>query len=179
MKYLIVLLLAFALTACSDAVGSGTGDPADDPTLQTEPDPIQPADPPTKALKGLYIGQMTGSLLAKSTYKISIYLNETADGKFVAASNLNSGSNYYQLWDQKLGSFDRKLPDYDGYASGDRNGSVLNLILPLNYNPCYANFKAYVSTDTKTINFFPTKQTVKCSVATINIALKPFTLQLQ
>jgi hypothetical protein len=122
---------------------------------------------------------MTGTLLAKSTYKISVALFETPDGKFIDDDKGTGGPNYYQLWDRNLAGFDSKTPHYDGYATGDRNGSVLNLALRLNYNNCFANLKAYVSTDTKTINFFPTKQSVKCSIATLNIELKPFTLQLQ
>jgi hypothetical protein len=175
MKYLIALALATALTACTNT-GSGIT-PIDTPPDPA--DPIQPSEPPTQPLVGKdgkvgkwFSGQMIGKLLDDSTYKIEINLKENADGTF---TNIGTGSlNYYRLWDLNQAPREKNLPHYDGYTTGERSGSVLNLSLKLNYNECFLKLKAYVSTDSKTLNFFSAKQSVQCSIATLDIALKPF-----
>jgi hypothetical protein len=172
-KYLIVLALATGLTACTNAVGSGVTQTPPDPV---NPEPVQPTDPPTQALKGIYTGEMTGKLLGESTYKISIGLNEVSGGKFVYSGPKDPNRNYYQLWDLKQSADTKRTPDYDGFATGERKGSILNLALPINYKDCYLNLKAYVSMDSKTLEFFSTKQTVNCGID-LYIALKPFSMK--
>jgi hypothetical protein len=170
MKYLIALALATALTACTNT-GSGIT-PIDTPPDPA--DPIQPSEPPAQPLNGRFAGQMVGELLDNSTYKIEINLKENADGTF---TNIGAGiQSYYRLWDLNKAPREKNIPHYDGYATGERNGSVLNLSLKLNYNECFLKLKAYVSTDSKTLSFFSAKQTVQCSIATLNITLKPFTM---
>jgi hypothetical protein len=184
MKYLIAIVFALAITACTQSAGNGAENPIDDPAnVQSEPDPIEPTEPPVSALKGIYVGEMTGTLLETSTYKISVALFETPDGKFIDNGKGTGGPNYYQLWDQNQPLRKDNIPHYDGYATGNRSGSTLNLALRLNYYECFANLKAFVSTDTKILNFFPTKQSVVCSYngfsKTLSVVLKSFTLKLQ
>jgi hypothetical protein len=171
MKYVIAFAFAIGLTACTSAVGSGNPQPLD----QTDPEPVKPTNPPAQALNGVYIGEMSGKLLGDSKYRISIRLKELPDGKFVYNGPKDPNRNYYQLWDLKQSASTNRIPDYDGYATGERVGSVLNLALPLNYRNCYLNLKAYVSADSKTLDFFATKQTVNCGIS-VDIALKPFAM---
>jgi hypothetical protein len=175
MRKLILLGFIGALTACPEASGTTQTPDPNNPTVQ---DPIKPTEPPKEALQGLYVGEMSGKLLGESTYKISIGLNETTDGKFVYSGPTDPNRNYYQLWDLKLAPLKNNAPNYDGYATGTRDGSVLNLALPINYKDCSLNLKAYVSTDSKTLDFFATKQTVNCGI-NLDIALKPFTMKHQ
>lgn len=178
MKYLIMLAIAAVFSSCTnDGVVITQKDPGDNPVI--DGDPTLPTEPPTQPLNGTYIGEMSGTLLDTSTFKILIKLVEPTDGKFIDNGEGTGGNNYYKLWDQNQPIRPKNIPHYDGFATGERTGSVLNLSLRLNYRPCFVNMKAYISTDSKTLSFFATNQTVKCSIATLKISLKAFTMKLQ
>jgi hypothetical protein len=175
MKYLIMLAMAAVFSSCtndSSVVVVTQKLPGDNPPVSGDPTP--PKDPPSQPLNGRFTGQMVGKLLDDSTYKIEVNLKENTDGTF---TNTGAGlESYYRLWDLNKAPRQNNIPHEDGYATGSRDGSVVNLSLRLNYKPCFVNMKAYVSSDTKTLSFFGTKQTVKCSIVTLNIVIKPFTM---
>jgi hypothetical protein len=175
MRYLIMLAMAAVFSSCTnDGVVVVTQKDPGDKQPVVEGDPTPPTEPPTQPLNGRFTGQMVGKLLDDSTYKIEVNLKENADGTF---TNTGAGlESYYRLWDLNKAPREKNIPHEDGYATGNRDGSVVNLSLRLNYKPCYVNMKAYVSTDSKTLSFFGTKQSVKCSIVTLNIVIKPFTM---
>jgi hypothetical protein len=165
--------LAIALIACAETAGiedTQTVDPS-------YPAPIKPDIAPSKAPSGAFSGEMTGRLLGESTYRVALTLSELPDGSYVDNGTGTDGANPYQLWDLNLPARAGNIPHYDGFATGKRDGSEVNLSLRLNYKACFLKLKAYLSTDAKTLNFFAAKQTVNCGGLSLPIALKPFTLK--
>lgn len=175
MKYLIMLAITAVFSSCTPTTEAVNKQRTDPPITEPVVEPTLPTAEPTQPLNGVYSGEMTGKLIGESKYKITIALQETPDGKFTDNGKGTGGPNYYQLWDLNQPARENNLPHYDGYATGQRDGSVLNLALPINYKNCSLNLKGYVSTDSKTLEFFSTKQTVNCGIS-VNIVLKSFAM---